>query len=78
MKTTIKLFTVKYKWEYVQIEWITDIYTRTCLNTKHKSFWNLEDVCPELYRLNQQEAKDLCWTYGDFEIEIIDKEIEID
>jgi len=76
MKTIIKLFTVKYKWEYIQVDWIEDIYTRVCLSTIWKR-WDMEKLCPELFDMNQWQAKDLCWVYWDFDVQIIGKEIEL-
>ena len=76
MKHKIKLFTVKLKDKYIQVDWIDDIYAWVCIQFPEEL--KNEKWYKEIYELNQWEAKDLCWVYWDFKISIIDKEIELE
>ena len=72
MEYKIKLFIVKYKWEIIQVDWITDQYNEIQIYALK------EDISLENWmRWTQWEAKDLAWTYWDMEVLIIDKEITL-
>ena len=74
-KFKIMLFTVKFNWEYIQVEWIVDEYT--LISASYVKWTILDKSELKLIHFWQQEAKDLIWVYWRIEVKLETKEIEL-